>query len=254
MGAFAAFFRAVDWTEVRQRGPPYADMPLSIHQVPLGGPRGNIRTLETMDSSVTALLSAISLESGPYVNPIKIAVVVVILLVWAMGVQWIDRDIEVVKTRREQWNTIVISGGAVAAFVLLFVPWSRSLFIVGVVFWLLLAGCAMLAYIIHRNSRVVPSAQVLTIGHIKRLVKNREALLMSTSKPFNAATHSCTTTGQLAGSLRSAAINTARRPRPSTFTRAAKVNRHVASRVRKLEHDGAPDTFSAACNECDLTI
>ncbi len=115
------------------------------------------------------LLLAGGLEAGPYVDLIKIAVVVVLLFGWAAGAQWIDRDTDAVKTKREQWNLIVISGGAVATIVLLVPPWHGTLFVVGVLFWLLLAGGSMFAYVMHRNSRVVPTARVLTLGHVKRL-------------------------------------------------------------------------------------
>ncbi len=110
-------------------------------------------------------------EPGPYADPIKVGVVVLLLLGWAAGAQWIDRDTDKIKTRREQWNLIVISGGAVASFVLLVVPvWRGGLFLLGVLFWLLLAGGAMLAYLVHRNARVAVNARVLTLGHAKRLI------------------------------------------------------------------------------------
>lgn len=121
------------------------------------------------DYTSLALLAA-SLDPGPYINPIKVAVVVALFLGWAAAVQWVDRDTDVVKTRREQWNIIVLSGGIVATFVLLVPPfWSGQLFGVGIAFWALLAGTPMVAYLMHRNGRVVPSARLLTIGHAKRL-------------------------------------------------------------------------------------
>ena len=124
-----------------------------------------------MDSGVAIVLAAADLAPGPYTSPIKVAIVVVLILLWALGTQWIDRDTDKTKTRREQWNLIVLSGGAVATFVLLAVPvWSGSLFVVGLLFWLLLAGGAMMAYVVHRNGRVAPNARVLTFGHAKRLL------------------------------------------------------------------------------------
>jgi type II secretory ATPase GspE/PulE/Tfp pilus assembly ATPase PilB-like protein len=124
-----------------------------------------------MDTSMATYLLAADVSDGPYVNPIKIAVIVGLLLAWAAGAQWIDRDTDVVKTRREHWNMIVISGAMVATFVLFVVPlWRGALFFAGLAFWLLLAGGSMVAYLVHRNGRVVPSAKILTIGHAKRLL------------------------------------------------------------------------------------
>ncbi len=116
-------------------------------------------------------LAEFSPDSVPYVSVVKVAIVLLILLGWAAAAQWIDRDTDVVKTKREQWNVIVLSGGLVATFVLFGVPiWSGGLFVLGVAVWALLAGGAMLAYVVHRNGRVSATAQVLTLGHAKRLV------------------------------------------------------------------------------------
>ncbi len=58
-----------------------------------------------------------------------------------------------------------------ASLVLLFVPyWRGGLFFVVVVFWLLLAGGSMVAYVMHRNGRVVPAARILTVDHIRRVI------------------------------------------------------------------------------------
>lgn len=108
-------------------------------------------------------------EIALYVNPIKIGVVVLLLFGWASAAAWVDRDTNVVKTKREQWNLIVMAGAVVGFLVLLVPPWHGVLFVAGVAAWLLIAGGAMFTYVLHRNSRVVPAARVLTIAHFKRL-------------------------------------------------------------------------------------
>lgn len=105
-----------------------------------------------------------------YVDPIKIAIAAVLFVGWAAGVQWIDRDTDVVKTQRERWNLIVLSGSFVAFLVFFIPPWSGGMFWLGVVFWLLIVGSTFLAYIFHRNGRVSPDFRVLTLGHLKRLL------------------------------------------------------------------------------------
>jgi len=121
----------------------------------------------------TSLLAAVPDGIG-YINFVKTGVVLLLLLGWAAAAQWIDRDTDVVKTKREQWNLIVLAGGAVAYFVLFVPPWSGGYFMLGLTFWLLIAGGSMLAYLVHRNGRVVPDRRVLTIGHVKRLVSRGE--------------------------------------------------------------------------------
>lgn len=124
-----------------------------------------------MNPDTTSLVLAAVPEIGGYVNLYKIGVVVVLLIAWAAGIQWIDRDTDVVKTKREQWNLIVISGAAVGYFVLFVPPWHGVLFFVGLAFWLVFAGGSMLAYVVHRNTRVVPDRRVLTGGHMKRMLQ-----------------------------------------------------------------------------------
>ena len=123
-----------------------------------------------MDASMTkSLLAAVPNGIG-YLSFVKVGVVLVLLLGWAAAAQWIDRDTDVVKTKREQWNLIVLAGGAVAYFVLFVPPWSGGLFMLGITFWMLISGGSMLAYVVHRNGRTVPDGRALTIGHFKRLV------------------------------------------------------------------------------------
>lgn len=109
-----------------------------------------------------------------YVNFFKIGVVVLATLGWAAVTAWVDRDTDVVKTKREQWNIIVIAGGAVGFAMLLFAPWKGPLYFVGLGLFLLLAGGSQLIYVIHRNNRVVPKAKVLTVDHFKRLLSGGE--------------------------------------------------------------------------------
>lgn len=117
-----------------------------------------------------AAILAASYDAGLYISPIKAVILIVLLLAWAACAQWVDRDTDVVKTRREQWNLIVIAGCAVATFALFMLPFAGQLFIVGLLVWLLLSMTPVLAYVIHRNGRVLPNARVLTLGHAKRLV------------------------------------------------------------------------------------
>ena len=62
-----------------------------------------------MDMALTPLLLAAGIDVGLYASPIKVGIVILLLLGWAAGAQWIDRDTDVVKTKREEWNLIVVS-------------------------------------------------------------------------------------------------------------------------------------------------
>lgn len=122
-------------------------------------------------------LSILAAVPGPgvYVNLVKVAVVLLLIVGWAATMQWVDRDTDLVKTKREQWNMITLSGSIVAFLVLLLPPWKGpALFVAGLGLWFVIAGGAVLAYVIHRNGRVVPAARVLTAEHIKRLLSGNK--------------------------------------------------------------------------------
>jgi len=121
-----------------------------------------------MQPMVIASWLAQTPEFGAYANPIKAAVIIVLLFAWAAGAQWVDRDTNVVKTQREQWNMIVLLGAVVGVVWLVFPPWSGSMVYLGVGGFIAIAGGGLLFYVLHRNSRVTPANRVLTPGHLKR--------------------------------------------------------------------------------------
>jgi len=122
-----------------------------------------------MQNSMALLAQFSSIHPG-YVNYVKIAVVLVLFVLWCYLCQWVDRDTDVVKTKRERWNLIVLTGGIAGLLVLLLPPWSGASYFIGLSFWIVLAGASALAYVFHRNGRVVPDARVLTWNHFKGLM------------------------------------------------------------------------------------
>ncbi len=120
--------------------------------------------------SIPSLLAQVPTQSI-YVNPFKILTVVVLTLGWAAIVTWVDRDTDLVKTKREQWNLMLAAGSLVAFLALFAVPWTGTgMFFAGIGLWVLLIGGVAIAYVVHRNGRVVPQARVMTIDHFKRLL------------------------------------------------------------------------------------
>ena len=120
-------------------------------------------------NSILSLMAAADPQFGLYVNPLKIAGVLVLLFLWAATAIWVDKDTNTVKTKREHWNVIVAAGGLVAFFVLL-MPLAGPLYFAALGFWVLVAGGTVMAYVVHRNGRVIPTARVLTPHHFKRLL------------------------------------------------------------------------------------
>ncbi|MCP4591583.1 MAG: Flp pilus assembly complex ATPase component [bacterium] len=126
-----------------------------------------------MRNMQTVLITLAQAAPDEYFSPLKMGVVAAMVVGWAFACQWADVDADYVKTRREQWNLIILAGGVAGMFVLFFVPWPGSLFFLGLAFFLLLAGGGLLAYIFHRNGRVTKGARVLTPSHVKRLIAHR---------------------------------------------------------------------------------
>ncbi len=128
-----------------------------------------------MDTYQSFDLLAQAIDRFSYFNPWKILPVVVLTFLWAKTLEWVDKDTDVVKTKREQWNVIVVSGGLVA-YMLLFLPqWKGALYFAGLGAWTVVAFGSVVWYIIHRNGRVVPTAKVLTPGHLQRVISGQSS-------------------------------------------------------------------------------
>ncbi|MHC4064116.1 MAG: ATPase, T2SS/T4P/T4SS family, partial [Planctomycetota bacterium] len=126
---------------------------------------------QQLNTCLAVALLGQSAGPGEYFNLIKVGIFAAFFVGWAYVCQWVDRDTDAVKTNREQWNAIVLSGGITGLAVWLLLPWSGvAKFVLGLAFWLLLSGGAALAYVFHRNGRVVPLGRVLTWHHIKQVV------------------------------------------------------------------------------------
>ena len=98
-----------------------------------------------MTTIVHSSLLAASTEVPVYTSLIKVAIVVVLVFLWALAIEWVDRDTDVVKTYRQQWNLITVSGGFVAFLILFVPPWSGPWVAVGLAAWGALAGGSLLA-------------------------------------------------------------------------------------------------------------
>ena len=116
----------------------------------------------------TILAQAQAAGISPYFSLIKILAVIVLYVGWLFASQWTDRDADRCKTSREWWNLLVMGGGYGGLAVLLLFPWSGSAFFLGLAFWVTLAAGTLIAYVVHRNGRMVPAARVLTKDHFKR--------------------------------------------------------------------------------------
>jgi type II secretory ATPase GspE/PulE/Tfp pilus assembly ATPase PilB-like protein len=104
-------------------------------------------------------------EGGLYFDPLRLALIVVVFVLWALFAQWVDKDTIAVNTFRILWNLVVMSGGAVAVAVALLVP----NFLIGILSAVVVNLVVMITYVVHRNGLVQPQDTVLTLAHLQRI-------------------------------------------------------------------------------------
>ena len=118
------------------------------------------------------LLSA-TIEYGGYISIIKLIGYLILFFGWLPLVGWIHYDAKTVETNDAFWTGIILGAGAAGAIIWLLVP----IFLVGMLFYLIAVGATSLAYVKHRNARVLDFDKVLTTDHIKNLLVSKEKKL-----------------------------------------------------------------------------
>jgi type II secretory ATPase GspE/PulE/Tfp pilus assembly ATPase PilB-like protein len=118
------------------------------------------------------LLSA-SIEYGGYISIIKFIGYLILFFAWLPLVGWVHQDAKAVETKEVFWTGIVLGAGAVGAIFWLLI----GVFIAGILFFLIAVGGTSLAYVKHRNARVLDFDRVLTAEHIKSLFVSKEKKL-----------------------------------------------------------------------------
>ena len=118
------------------------------------------------------LLSA-SIEFGGYISIIKLLGYMILFFAWLPLVSWVHNDAKTVETNDVFWTGITLGAGAAGAIIWLLIP----IYIVGMLFYLIAVGAISLAYVKHRNARVLDFDKVLTVDHIKNLFVSKEKKL-----------------------------------------------------------------------------
>ena len=118
------------------------------------------------------LLSA-SIEYGGYISIIKLISYLILFFAWLPLISWVQQDAKAVDTNDIMWTGVILGAGAAGAIIWLLIP----VFIVGMLFYMIAVGALSLAYVKHRNARVLDFDKVLTIDHIKNLLVSKEKKL-----------------------------------------------------------------------------
>jgi type II secretory ATPase GspE/PulE/Tfp pilus assembly ATPase PilB-like protein len=113
-----------------------------------------------------------SIEYGGYISAVKLVVFLALYFLWILLIGWAYKDAKAVETKIGVWIGLLLGTGA--AGILLW--WLIPIFPVGLLAFALVAGATALAYVKHRNARVLDFDRVLTVEHIKSLVSKSDKL------------------------------------------------------------------------------
>lgn len=118
------------------------------------------------------LLSATA-EFGGYISIIKLITFLIFFFGWLPLVSWVHQDTKTIDTKGVVWTGVVLGAGVAGAVLWLLIP----IFIAGMLFYLIAVGGTGLAYVRHRNSKVLDFDRVLTVDHIKSLLVSKDKKL-----------------------------------------------------------------------------
>jgi len=113
-----------------------------------------------------------SIEYGGYVSIVKLIVYLLLYFLWFLLVTWAAKDAKAVETNVGLWVGLLLGAGAVG--ILLW--WLIPIFIVGLLVYIITVGATAMAFVKHRNARVLDFDRVLTVDHIKSIFSTSEKL------------------------------------------------------------------------------
>jgi type II secretory ATPase GspE/PulE/Tfp pilus assembly ATPase PilB-like protein len=115
-------------------------------------------------------LLSVFIAFGSYISAIKLIVFLVLFFLWLPLLGWVHNDAKAVETKEVFWTAIILGAGALSALIWLVVP----VFVVGLLLYVITVAGTSLAYVKHRNTRVMDFDRVLTIDHLKGLLVSKE--------------------------------------------------------------------------------
>jgi type II secretory ATPase GspE/PulE/Tfp pilus assembly ATPase PilB-like protein len=110
---------------------------------------------------------------GGYISLIKFGAFLVLFFLWLPLVNWVHQDAKGVGANEVSWTAVIFGTAAVAMVLWTVVP----IFIAGMLLYVIAVAATSLAYVKHRNARVLDFDRVLTADHIKELVAGKDKKL-----------------------------------------------------------------------------
>jgi len=103
---------------------------------------------------------------------IELIIFLVLFFLWLMLLNWVHADAVTLEAKETFWTGIIFGAGAAAAIIWLALPGQLS--IIGIVLYPIAVGATSLAYVKHRNTRVLDADRILTVGHLKGLLAGKK--------------------------------------------------------------------------------
>jgi type II secretory ATPase GspE/PulE/Tfp pilus assembly ATPase PilB-like protein len=114
----------------------------------------------------------LAVDYGGYVSIVKLVLFLACYLPWLLLLGWAHKDAKGVATSVPLWIGLLLGAGVLG--ILLW--WLIPIFFVGLLAYVLVLGGTALAYVKHRNGRVLDFDKILTFDHIKSLVAKSDKL------------------------------------------------------------------------------
>ena len=121
-----------------------------------------------------------SIEYSNYISIVKFAIFLALFLPLLPLVTWVYHDAQSVGTKELFWTGIVFGAAAAAVLIWLVMP----IFIIGMLLYLIAVGVTSIAYVRHRNTRVMDFDRVLTAEQIKGLLFAKKTKKLDALKDF----------------------------------------------------------------------
>lgn len=109
-----------------------------------------------------------AVEYGGYISFWKLLLFALALFSWTPLVRWVFSDTQAVRTNTIVWTLAMAMSGVISLFLWLMIP----VFFIGLLFYLVVVGGVIMAYVTHRNSRVADFEKILSVDHLRGLFIN----------------------------------------------------------------------------------
>jgi type II secretory ATPase GspE/PulE/Tfp pilus assembly ATPase PilB-like protein len=113
-----------------------------------------------------------SIEYGGYVSPVKLIIFLAFYFPWLLLAAWAYKDAKALGSNVALWIGVLLGAGALG----ILMWWLIPIFVVGLLVFSLAVGATGLAYVKHRNTRVLDFDRVLTVEHVKSLFTKSDKL------------------------------------------------------------------------------